>query len=415
VRHPLNASEHAKETGNIGPDGPAHRQRSVLALAALLAASSALGACGKGGGSGPPARGGPGAPGARAQPVEVETLAATEVEEATEYVANLVSRRSVTIYPMVGGYVLSILVKPGETVKLGARLLRIDARQEAAALTQTRAALAQAETQAQLAAVTRQRMAALQKEGIRSRQDYENAAAEEEAARANVQAARANVRVRSVQLGYHDVTAPLAGVVGDIVVKVGDSVTPQTILTQIDESGRLEVSVGVPIERADQARVGETPIELLNEAGQTSLRAPLFFVAPRPDPRSQLIELRAAFENATGLRSGQRVRARVVWRVFSALTVPTFAVTRQSGQAFLFMVRPAPGGKGEVAERRPVTLGLISGDRWTVTAGAKAGERVAVSGLQALRDGQPVKPAAAARPGGGAGSAAAPGPAKGAI
>lgn len=354
-------------------------------LTFLLAALMAAG-CGGDKASGPPA-----AP--PALTVEVETLALRKVEEASEYVANLISRRSVTLYPVVSGYVLEIVVKPGQQVKAGERLIRIDNRQEAAALTQTRAALNQAETQLTLAAATRQRMAALQREGIRSRQDYENAVAEEQAARANVQAARANVKARSVQLAYHDVTAPIAGVVGDIVIKVGDSVTPQTLLTTVDQSGgRLEVSIGVPLERANQARVGQTPVELLDEEGKPTLRAPLFFVAAQPDPRSQLVELRAAFDNAGVLRSGQRVRARVIWRVFEGLTVPTFAITRQSGQAFVFVVKPAGGGKStETVERRAVTLGLISGDRWTVTAGVKAGERVAVTRTQALRDGQAVK------------------------
>jgi RND family efflux transporter MFP subunit len=375
--------------------------------AAWVAASVVMSAgCG-----GDKASGNPIAP---AMPVEVETLAPRKVEEASEYVANLISRRSVTLYPVVSGYVLEIVVKPGQLVKAGQRLIRIDNRQEAAALTQTRAALNQAQTQLSLALTTRERMAALQREGIRSRQDYENAIAEEQAARANVQAARANVKARSVQLAYHDVTAPIAGIVGDIVVKVGDSVTPQTVLTQVDQSGRLEVSIGVPLDRADLAKVGETAVELLDDDGKASLRAPLFFVAAQPDPRSQLVELRAAFENAGNLRSGQRVRARVIWREFAALTVPTFAITRQSGQAFLFVVKPgkpaaAPGAKsssppgappgagGEVVERRPVTLGLISGDRWTVTSGVKPGEKVAVTRLQALRDGQAVKVVAAAR------------------
>ncbi len=368
----------------------------LAATAALLLAGS----CEGGPAAGPPVR---------ALPIEVQTLAPTSVEEASEYVANLVSRRSVTLYPVVSGYVREIVVKPGQEVKAGERLIRIDARQEVAALSQTRAALNQAETQLQLASTTRQRMAALQKEGIRSRQDYENAMAEEQAARANVQAARANVQARSVQLGFHDVTAPIAGIVGDIVVKVGDSVTPQTVLTQVDESGRLEVSVSVPVDRADEARVGQTPIELLDDAGKPRLRAPLFFVATRPDPRTQLVELRAAFENASGLRSGQRVRARVVWRVFEALTVPTFAVTRQSGQAFVLVVRRARAGEaggGEVVERRAVDLGMMAGDRWTVTSGVQAGERVAVTGLQALRDGQPVTARAAREPDAGRADAA---------
>jgi multidrug efflux pump subunit AcrA (membrane-fusion protein) len=109
-----------------------------------------------------------------------------------------------------------------------------------------------------------------------------------------------------------------------------------------------------------------------------------------------------------------------VWRVFEALAIPTFAVTRQSGQAFVLVVRPArPGeaGGGEVVERRPVDLGLLSGDRWTVTSGVKAGERIAITGLQALRDGQPIKAlppgGSGTRPPSGAGVAPAGGPSPG--
>ena len=45
-------------------------------------------------------------------------------------------------------------------------------------------------------------------------------------------------------------TAPTAGVVGDVPVRVGNQVTPQTMLTTIDQNDTLEVYVQVPIERA---------------------------------------------------------------------------------------------------------------------------------------------------------------------
>jgi RND family efflux transporter MFP subunit len=332
-----------------------------------------------------------------ALPVEVEAVAPRPVEEASEYVGTFVSRRSVQLLPRVSGYVRQILVKPGQRVKAGTVLLRIDARQEAAVLEQSSAAREQAETQLALARSTRARIESLHKEGIRSQQDYDNAVAEEQAARANLQAARANVRAQSVQVAYHEVTAPFDGRVGDIVVKIGDAVTPTTLLTQLDESERLEISVSVPLERAATAREGETPVEVLDAAGKPVLRATVFFIAPRPDLRTQLIEMRAAFENTGLQRSGQRARVRVIWRVFDALTVPTFAVTRQTGQSFVFVVKGGANGGDAKVERRPVTLGLVTADRWTVTEGLGAGERIAVTRVQALRDGQTVAPRPAAK------------------
>ncbi|HEY0715406.1 MAG TPA: efflux RND transporter periplasmic adaptor subunit, partial [Polyangia bacterium] len=162
-------------------------------------------------------------------PVTVETVAPSKVDEAGEYVGVLVSRRSVMVMPRVSGYVREILVKPGEAVKAGTRLLRIDARQEAAVLQQSDASLEQARSQLELAASTRKRIEALYMEGIRSRQDFDTAAAQEQAARANVQAAVANRQAQSVQVAFHDVVAPFAGTVGDIVVKVGDAVGLDTV------------------------------------------------------------------------------------------------------------------------------------------------------------------------------------------
>ncbi|HEY0706948.1 MAG TPA: efflux RND transporter periplasmic adaptor subunit, partial [Polyangia bacterium] len=219
-------------------------------------------------------------------PVAIEVVAISQVDEAGEYVGSLTSRRSVTLLPRVTGYVREILVKPGQVVKAGMRLLRIDARQEAAVLAQSNAGLEQAKSQLELATSTRNRIEALYKEGIRSRQDFDTAVAQEQAARSNVLAARANRQAQSVQVAFHDVVAPFAGTVGDIVVKVGDAVGPETTLTQVDQSGELELSVQVPLERAAMVQVGETPMELLDPAGKSILRTPVFFVAPRPDPRS---------------------------------------------------------------------------------------------------------------------------------
>jgi RND family efflux transporter MFP subunit len=325
--------------------------------------------------------------------VEVRELKPGEVRDTGEYLGTLSSRRSITLYPQVAGYVQEIPVRPGAQVQQGAVLLVVDPRRERAGLRATQAEQASAVAQREFARRNRERSKQLLEEGLLSRQDYEQAVAQAAQAEAGAQAVEAQIQSQQVQLGFYQVSAPFAGTVGDIPVKVGDYVTPQTALTSLDQSRALEVSVEVPVERAGAIQPGRTQVEVLDTEGKPVVSAPAFFVAPTPSATTQLVEVKAAFDNTVGLRAGQLVRARVVYETREALTVPTFAVTQISSQSFVYLVGQADGGT--VAQRAPVTVGGISGNSYEVTGGLDAGTQVVVSGIQLLRDGQPIQPTAA--------------------
>ncbi len=353
-------------------------------------AALALAGCqrteGKGGTGGP---GGPG--GGQALPVEVLELQPGPVRDTGEYLGTLISRRSITVLPQVAGYVQRIAVKPGQQVKQGQVLLEVDPRRERAGVQSAQAQRASALAQRQFARSTRQRAEQLLREGLMSRQDYEQAVAEAAAAEASARSAEAQLQAQQVELGYYRVEAPFAGVVGDIPVKVGDYVSPQTALTNVDQSRALEVSVAVPPERASEVEVGTTQVEVLDDEGQPVVSAPVFFVAPTSDPRTQLVELKAAFDNTQGLRAGQVVHTQVVYDTREALRLPTFAVTQQSSQYFAMVAVQGDGGP-MVAQRRPVKLGVLQGNYYELLEGLEAGTPVIVGSLQALRDGQPIQP-----------------------
>jgi RND family efflux transporter MFP subunit len=273
-------------------------------------------------------------------------------------------------------------------------LLVVDLRRERAALRAAQAQRASAVANREYARRTAERAAQLLKEGLMSRQDYEQAVAQARSAEANARAAEAQSQSQQVQLGFYEVSAPFAGVVGDIPVKVGDSVTPETALTRVDQSQALEVSIRIPVERTAQVQVGRTPVELLDSEGRPIVSVPVFFVSPTPDDTTQLVEVKAAFENTAGLRAGQLVRARVVYETRQSLLLPTYAVSWLGSQAFVFTV--VPGDGGVVAQRQPVALGQVQGNAYELQGGLDAGTQVAVSGVQLLRDGQPVEPRSAA-------------------
>ncbi|NTX07593.1 efflux RND transporter periplasmic adaptor subunit [Myxococcus sp. CA040A] len=337
--------------------------------------------------------------------LSVQTLALSpgEVQEAGEYVGTLISRSSISLYPQVAGYVQAIPVRPGSRAQRNEVLLVVDPRREQAGLRASQAQRASALAQREFARRTRERSAQLLKEGLQSRQDYDQAVAQAQQAEASARAIEAQIQSQRVQLGFYEVSAPFAGVVGDIPVKVGDYVTPQTRLTSLDQSKVLELSVQVPVDRAQRVQVGKTPLEVLDTEGKVLVSAPAFFVAPTPAATTQLVEVKAAFENTGRLRAGQLVRARVVYASREALTVPTVAVTQISSQSFVYLVGSADGGT--VAQRTPLDVGEVTGNDYEVTGGLDAGAQVVVTGLQLLRDGQPIKPTPAKPEGQGVGGA----------
>jgi RND family efflux transporter MFP subunit len=360
------------------------RMTTLLHLAAILVASALAAACGQteaaSGSAAPPA-----------VPVKLADVEPTTVQDASEYVATLRSRRSITLRPQTDGQIRQIFVRSGDVVKAGAVIMQIDPSRQAASLRSQEATRVARQADLSYARQQYDRMAALFKDGIVARQQLDQARSTLDGAQAQVDALEAQVREQAVQLRYYRITAPADGQVGDIPVREGDYVTPQTTLTTVDRNERLEAYVSVPIERAAGLKLG-MPVQIVDRAGATLATSRLFFISPQVNDETQSVLVKAIVDNPGGrLRAEEFVRARVVWGSFEAPVVPVPAVTRLNGQPFLFVAEERDGAL--VARQRPVQLGPIFGNGYVVRKGIAPGERVVVSGIQKLRDGAPVTPA----------------------
>jgi RND family efflux transporter MFP subunit len=364
----------------------------VSTALAFLAAGCGVASCTRGEAA---ENSGPGGAAAMKMPVEVVTLADVPIQDSSEYLAQLVSRTQVAIFPQVSGVVTSILVKPGQSVREGASLLQIDPRRESANLSNQIAAKAQREASLALAKRNASRSAALFHEGLVSRQQLEQDESQAAVAEAEVTAQQAVIGAQTAQLDYYRIAAPFEGTVGDIPVKLGDYVGPQTKLTSVDDNNTVEAYVNLP---SEQLRLlnDATRIVLLGDdrgANATLAEAAVSFVAKEANPQTQSVLIKAKFANGGRLRAAQIVRARVVWKTHQGVRVPTLAVTRQSGQYFTFVA--VPGAEGSVARQVPVTLGEVDNSTYAVLSGLKAGDQVIVSQIQKLRDGASVVPTTA--------------------
>ena len=384
-------------------------------------------ACG-GGGPASLSMGGPG--GSQAVPVKLATVESGTIDDTSEYLATLKSRKSVTLQPQVNGQVAKILVQSGAKVAAGTPLIQVDPAKQQASVSSFEAAIASSQADLENARATLissqadrrsrtsalkfqqqryERYAALRKDGAISQQDLEQYRNNLDTARADLQALDARIRAQQalivkaqrflqqsqaqaqeqkVQLQYYGITAPFAGTVGDIPVKVGDYVTTSTQLTTVTQNQPLEVNVLVSADKASELRSGMS-VKLLDPQGQPIGNSRVFFIAPNINNQTQSILVKALFNNPKDqLRADQLVQASVIWNSRPGVLVPTAAISRVAGQDFVFV---AQGESSKmVARQKPVKLGNIQGNSYQVLERLKPGEKIVVAGILNLSDGAPI-------------------------
>jgi RND family efflux transporter MFP subunit len=326
----------------------------------------------------------------KAMPVSTKTIDLAQVPQTDEYVATIKSRRSATIQPQVDGALTRILVKSGDHVRAGQVLMTINPLKQQATVDQ------QISTEAQKKAVfdynktELERQRGLFEAGVTSKQNYDQEIQAYENSRADYDASKAARITQQQQLAYYSLTAPFAGVVGDVPVHLGDYVSPQTVLTTVDENADLEAYIYIPTEHSRDVRMG-LPVQIVTSSGELIDSSSIDFVSQQVDNAIQGVLAKAPIHASLDrFRNEQLVKARVIWSTAPAPTVPVLAVTRIGGQPFVYVATEVNGST--VAKQRLVTLGDTIGNDYAVKDGLKQGERVIISGIQFLIDGAPVQP-----------------------
>src|SRR5438445_4160571 len=261
-------------------------------------------------------------PGAsQATPVKVQTISLSPVARQDEYVATVKSRRSASIQPQVDGSLTRILVKSGDHVRAGQVLMTIDPLKQQATVDQQRSTEAQKKAIFEYNQLELQRQRGLYEGGVTSKQNYDYAVQALDNSKADWESAKSARVTQERQLAYYHLTAPFGGIVGDIPVHVGDYVSPQTLLTTVDENAELEAYIYIPTERATEIRMG-LPVQIVTSAGELIEKSKVDFISQQVDNALQGVLVKAPIHAPLDrFRNSQLVKARVVWSTAPAPTV----------------------------------------------------------------------------------------------
>ena len=323
---------------------------------------------------------------AEAPPVRVQTVAVgsgAAVGAALEFDAVLQPVRQATVAAQVGGNVLALRVKAGDTVRRGQPLVRLDDRELRATTARSDAAVAQAEAELRTTQQVLERNRELKKNGFISPAALDSAENQFKAAQAALRQTQAARAQATVAQGFAELAAPFDAVVLATHVQAGDLALPGRALLTLYEPGRLRALVQVPASRV--AGLNEAPdVVVLMPDGQ-SLVPVARELLPNADPVSQTVEWRLALPaTAAGARPGQTVRVLVRGAPPAAqapqagrLSLPSRAVLRRGELTAVYVALP------QGFALRAVRVGPVAGDTVDVLAGVAAGERVALDPVRA--------------------------------
>jgi RND family efflux transporter MFP subunit len=351
-------------------------------------------------------------------PVVTAPVERGRITGTVTYTGSVVPFNEEDIYPRVTGRIVEMPVYPGDAVRPGQVLARLDSvelssrvREAEAALAAARATrvqaekeLAMTEAEAGYARSVADRTERLFNTGAVSKQEYESdramaasGEAKREAARAKLQAvesmlaqSEATSRTAGIVRGYTDIVASTSGYVVKRLVAPGVLVQPGMPVLKVAQIDKVRLQANVGERDLPSIKVG-SPVTVTTTGGEPfTARVTSVFPFVDQGPRTAVVE--AIVENPERrLLPGQYVTMQFVTGERSdALSIPPGAVVRMAGKAAAWVVA------GERVERRDVTTGLEGAERVEIVSGLQTGEQVIVRGHEGLYAGAPVNDMAAA-------------------
>ncbi len=328
----------------------------------------------------------------RSQPQEIRYQELTpvmgDISKSTVITGKIQPRDEVNVKPQISGIVAELYKEAGETVQLNEVIAKLKVIPDMGQLSSAQSRVRLSEVNLQQAQVNYQREKALYDQQLVSADEYEKVLqalrqAEEEHAIAqeNLEIVRDGVSSSNKSGSTTLIRSTIAGLILDIPVKVGNSVTMSntfndgtTIATvanmndlifdgNIDETEVGRIHIGLPV------RISVGAIQDLH------FDAALEYIAPKAKESNgtNLFEIKASVQVPADItiRSGYSANAEIVLQeVKDVLTLPESAIQYDGDATYVYVV--SENGY----DKRPVTTGLSDGVQIEIRDGLALGEKV---------------------------------------
>jgi multidrug efflux pump subunit AcrA (membrane-fusion protein) len=365
--------------------------------------------------------------------VRTETVAVRQIEEPIHITADVESSIRFDIEPKLSGSVETLYKKLGDTVEEGDPIAKLSSEEADLAYEQAMAAVDQAKIAIQTArqeqSVSRQELSAeirkmelrlneMQRQhnklrndydsGLVSKADVDRSASELETYRHDLELARKRLQslsrpdrmaelenrladaetaleLRREALEQLTIKAPVGGVITQLSLIEGMMVRAAVSVGRIEQVDPVRIVAYLNEEGAKYVR-GKTALKYVLPGGEGQGQAPVSYLSSIPDPERNAYVLELTVPNGDGrLKPGMKVSVELSEDAeLSALAVPQYSVREEGSRRYVFVVEDG------IARKREVKTGRTTPSYYEVLSGVQEGESIAITGINALADGERV-------------------------
>jgi RND family efflux transporter MFP subunit len=331
------------------------------------------------------------------------------LQSVTNYVVvtgNAAAVNQVKLLARVTGYLDQLHYEDGQFVDKGDLLFTIQQAPYKQQLEQAQAQVLAAQASLAYAKTEFARYSALVRQDAATQTEVDHWNFERQSAAAQLLSAKAQVEIAETNLGYTEVRAPFAGIVGKHLIDPGNVVggdaqqaaladitqlDPIYVVANLSEQTVLKVRQNLGQHRLTFADLRKVPVDVgLSDEEGFPHRGTIEYVAPALDPATGTLLVRGILPNPDRvLLPGFFVRIRLPMGKVNknAPLVPQRAVQTDQGGTYLLVL-----DENDVVRQRYVTLGSVENGLQVVTSGLGPEDRVVAGDLWRATPGTKVVP-----------------------
>ncbi|MEP6745458.1 MAG: efflux RND transporter periplasmic adaptor subunit [Gemmatimonadota bacterium] len=368
------------------------KTKTTLAVALTVLALGTAWACNRGSAAEAPKEAAPVVVG----PENIVFATADTIRTGPSISGTVDAERTATLRAEITAQVTAVLVEPGTPVLSGQVLVRLDASGIRDQYLSMQSAMRAAESSAELAKSDLARDQRLADAGALAQRQLE--ATRRSALQADAALADAHARYATAELNLRrtEIRAPFPGIVAARPARVGDMVSPGTLIVTVVDPASLRLEAQVPVDQLAAIKIGTPVLFTVSGYEGRQFRGIVARMSPAVDPATRQVPIVVRLPNDQGqLVSGLFIEGRVATRSRAGITVPTSAIDQRGLRPVVYRV------KAGHLEKVEVTLGFEDpvAERMEILTGLTAGDTLVVGTAQGLPSGTPMRVAASAETG----------------
>lgn len=300
-----------------------------------------------------------------------------------ETIGTLKPFEEVIISSEVDGIVKNLRVSEGSPVSKGMTLVEINETDYRLEVNRVEAALRQAEASLANAKLEYERKAALYKEELVTKQQFDDISARQALAEGELDRARASLSLAKEKLVKTKIYSPLQGAVREKKVTTGDYVKNGSQLLWIVKADPIKLQFTVPEKEVGKLRTGQDVMFKVDSFPDFEFKGHVNAIYPSLEERTRTLQVEALVPNHDAkLKPGLFAKVTLyTGQTRDIIVVPITAVLYEDSRVKVFVA------DGDRAKERPVKIGSKYGEHVEILEGLQKDETVVVVGQNNLAEG----------------------------